>query len=32
LRYIPQNSPVAKGLLSKCPATLDYRGAHGTAP
>jgi hypothetical protein len=30
-RYIPRNSPVAKGLLSKCPATLDYRGAHGTA-
>ena len=23
LRYIPRNSPVAKGLLSKCPATLD---------
>jgi hypothetical protein len=23
LRYIPRNSPVATGLLSKCPATLD---------
>jgi hypothetical protein len=22
-RYIPRNSPLATGLLSKCPATLD---------
>jgi hypothetical protein len=29
LRYIPRSSPVAKGLLSRCPATLDSRGAHG---
>jgi hypothetical protein len=27
-RYIPGNSPVAKGLLSRCPATLYSRGAH----
>jgi hypothetical protein len=29
LRYILRSSPVAKGLLSRCPTTPDSRGAHG---
>ena len=28
-RYVPAPSPTAKGLLSKCPATLDQREAQG---
>jgi hypothetical protein len=28
-RYVPAPAPVAKGLLSKCPATLDQRDAQG---
>ena len=31
-RYVPQQSPIGAGLLSKCPATHDSRGAYGTAP
>jgi hypothetical protein len=30
-RYVPQQSPIGIGLLSKCPPLLDSRGESGTA-